>query len=301
MLSKPVSALLLVGGLFGALVGGGYVAFKTFGPRPEDKFLDDLAKIEQESPAANGSSASGGADAPGVGASRDARGGRGNPRGAPPPPRLAPLPGVTTGGAVGGTIAGGTGATVAGSRGAAAAVEEPPVPTEVEVPAGEILDIQLLSGLSSATAKVEDRVDTKITKDLRVGKLVAVPAGSLLIGSVTVADRGSKIKTAAQIAVRFHTLRVKGEPDVPVVIDPLIYAAQSPAPDSKLKIGGGAAAGAALGWLKGGVGGAIQGGAIGGGAGATAKMMEAPKVAELPAGAQARVMLRAPITVVAGR
>jgi hypothetical protein len=162
---------------------------------------------------------------------------------------------------------------------------------------GEILDVQLQSPLSSETAKVEDEVDARIIKDVRAGNFLAIPAGTKIMGSVISVDKGSAIREAARIEVRFHTIVMKNGDEVPVNIDPLMHVGPQPSGDSKAKIGGGAAAGAALGWLKGGLGGAIRGGALGGGAGTAVKMVEGRRPAELPAGAQARVELRQPIFV----
>ena len=52
---------------------------------------------------------------------------------------------------------------------------------ELEVPAGEIIDIQLQSPLSSETAKVDDRVEARLIKDVKVGTKVAVAADSVTL------------------------------------------------------------------------------------------------------------------------
>jgi hypothetical protein len=179
----------------------------------------------------------------------------------------------------------------------------PAAPTfeEVEVPAGEILDIQLQSALSTETAKVEDRVETRVTKDLRVGSTVAVPKGAKVLGTVTMVDKGGRLSEIAKLGVRFHTLLITGAPDVPLVIDPIIHEGPRQSGDTKKKVGGGLAAGVGIGWMKGGLKGAIAGAAVGGGAGVATKVVEGRRPAELPAGAQARVELRAPAQVTVRR
>jgi hypothetical protein len=171
----------------------------------------------------------------------------------------------------------------------------------VEVPAGEVIELELQSPLSSETAKVEDRVEGRITKDVLVGTTIAIKAGTKLLGSVTSVDKGGRINETAKIGVRFHTIVMPPAADIPVVIDPLLREGPPQAGDSKKKIAGGAAAGAAVGWMKGGVSGALTGAAVGGGAGTAAKVIEGRKPAELPAGARARVELRAPATVIVQR
>ncbi len=298
MLSKPLALIVLILSLVAAAFGGGYLALRTgglFGVSDEER-LEEL--FAEEEPPANGSTD--GAPSGGV-PSGGAAGGTavgGAPRTSGSLPRL-PRPGA--GGGDPTAPAENASSSSSSMPPAAGAAVRPAEPTfeEVLVPSGQLLDVQLQSPLSSDRAKVEDLVEARITKDVRVGATLAVPAGSKILGSVTIADKGGSIKEAARLGVRFHTLVMIGHPDVPLVIDPLIHEGPSPSGDSKLKIAGGAAAGAALGWLKGGFSGAVTGGAIGGGAGTAARMSEGGKAAELPAGAQARVELRAPLSIIA--
>ena len=52
----------------------------------------------------------------------------------------------------------------------------------------------------------EDRVEARVTRDVKVSDRVAIPAGSRVIGAVTVVERGGKFKDAARLCFRFHTL-----------------------------------------------------------------------------------------------
>jgi hypothetical protein len=309
MLSKSTAAILLFLALVVAAFGGGYLALRTFGASRDPISDDELRKLKVEVDAldpAPGKTEQAAMGAPGPGASAGAAPGSGGaPAGSAPgggaakpppipripaPPQPVPAPAIDPP-----AIA----AAPAVERGA----PPPPAPEvarkyeEVMIEAGEIIDLQLRAPLSTETAKVEDAVEARIIKDVKGGNYLAIPAGTKMMGSVSVAEKGNAIKNAARLGVIFHTIVMRNGDEVPVAIDELMQVGPSPAGDSKAKIGGGAAAGAALGWLKGGLSGAIRGGAIGGGAGTGLKVVEGRKPAELPAGAQARVELRAPIFV----
>ncbi len=276
MLSKPLAALLLVVALACAGLAGGFIATRTFNtPASSDDNSDDMVPVpetpDQAVAPTTGRPGSGGPGHSARASNRPAGGGSGRPT----PSSIQPK----------------------NTAPAAAATEEAPEFEDLEIPAGELIDIQLQSPLSSETAKVEDRVEARLLKDIKVGQKVAVAAGAKVIGSVTLADKGGHLNEPARLEVQFHTLQVRGQPDLPLVIDKIMQHGPSPSGDSKKKIAGGAAAGAALGWLKGGVAGAVVGGAAGGGAGTATKMMETRKSADLPAGAQARLELRAPVFV----
>jgi len=89
--------------------------------------------------------------------------------------------------------------------------------------------------------------------------------------------------------------------DAPIIVDVIPQLGASPAKGTKTRVAGGAAGGAALGWLKGGMSGAITGGAIGGGAGVGTRMVEGRQAAEIPAGAETQIQLRAPAFVTVQR
>jgi len=160
---------------------------------------------------------------------------------------------------------------------------------QIEVPAGQKLDLELQSPLSSNTAKVDDRVEAKITREVRVGSVVAVPAGSLIVGTVTVVDRPETTGRRARLGVRFHTLAIEGASEIPLVLDELIYEVPFLA-DIAPSVGGDAG-NEALGWLPRQTVTRHLVGALGNNVGAYRKS------AYLPMGAQARVKLLAPVSI----
>jgi hypothetical protein len=177
--------------------------------------------------------------------------------------------------------------------GAAPALKE----VVVTVPAGTIVGIELSSPLSSDTAKIEDPVEAVISKDVPIAGQIAIPAGTRVLGSVMLVDKGGRIKEPSQLGVRLHTLVPAIGPEVPLAIEPLIHKVEATQEKSTKTIGIGAAVGAGLGWILGGKEGAIKGGAAGAGGGTAAAMLNKPKPAELPKGAQALVKLQTAINV----
>ncbi len=75
---------------------------------------------------------------------------------------------------------------------------EPPQKTfeELVIPADSVIGLQTENRLSSETARVEDRVEARVTRDVKVGDRVAIPAGARALGSVTQVERGRQVQGA---------------------------------------------------------------------------------------------------------
>ncbi len=169
--------------------------------------------------------------------------------------------------------------------------------TELVVPAESVLGLQIERTISSEYARVEDRVEARVTRDVRVGSRVAIPAGSLVQGSVTQVDTGGKVKERARLGVRFHTVVLADSTRVALRTDPVVREGTSPAGESAAKIGGAAAGGAILGAILGGSRGAAIGGAIGAAGGTAATMAGDRNPALLAQGSTVTVRILQPVTV----
>jgi type IV secretory pathway VirB10-like protein len=123
---------------------------------------------------------------------------------------------------------------------------------EVTVPSESVLGLQIQTSVSSETARVEDRVEARVTRDVRVGDRVAIPAGAQVLGSVVQVDRGGKLKDRAQFAIRFHTLILPDGSRTQLTAEALHREGPSPANKSAAKIGGATVGGAILGAILGG-------------------------------------------------
>jgi len=151
--------------------------------------------------------------------------------------------------------------------------------------------------LSSDTAKIEDRVDAKVSRDVNVGGKVAIPAGSKAIGSVMLVERGGKFKDRARLGIRFHTLVLADGTRLPINTEAIYREGDSPSNSSAAKVGGGAVGGAILGAILGGAKGAAIGAAAGGGGGTAAVMASGPSTVTIPAGTPLTARITSPVTV----
>jgi type IV secretory pathway VirB10-like protein len=168
---------------------------------------------------------------------------------------------------------------------------------EVTVPASAVIGLQIETPLSSERAQLEDRVSARVTRDVMSRGRVAIPAGSRVLGSVTLVEKGGKVKERARLGVRFHTLVLADGSELPVRTEAIFREGASPAADSSRKIGGAAVGGAVLGAILGGGKGAVIGGATGA-AGGTAVVMAGDRhAATLPNGTIVTVRLTSPVDV----
>lgn len=175
----------------------------------------------------------------------------------------------------------------------------PPAPEFIElvIPADSVLGLQIDRTVSSELARVEDRVDARVTRDVRVGDRVAIPAGSVVQGSVMEVERGGKVKERAKLGIRFHTVVLADGTRLNIRTDSIVREGPSPAKESAAKIGGAAAGGAILGAILGGGKGAVIGGSIGAAGGTAATMAGDRQPAVLPAGSTVSVRVQQPVTV----
>jgi hypothetical protein len=168
---------------------------------------------------------------------------------------------------------------------------------EVVVPSSSVIGLQIETPVSSERARLEDRVEARVLRDVMVDGRTAVPAGTRAIGAVTLVDRGGKVKERARLGVRFHTLVLADGTELPMRTDAILREGDSPTGESTRKIGGAAVGGAILGAIIGGKKGAIVGGATGAAGGSAVVMAGDRNAATLPVGAVVTVRLAAPVTV----
>lgn len=181
-------------------------------------------------------------------------------------------------------------------------VDPDPVPAVAElvdltIPADAVLGLRLDRSISSENARVEDRVEARVARDVRVGNKVAIPAGSTVHGSVTEVDRGGKVRDRARLGIRFHTIALAGGGRLNIKTDAVVREGEAPAKESAAKIGGAAVGGAILGAILGGKKGAIIGGATGAAGGTAVTMAGGRNPAVLASGTTLSVRIQQPVTV----
>jgi hypothetical protein len=179
---------------------------------------------------------------------------------------------------------------------------EPVVPArpafvEVVVPSSSVVGLNVQTSISSETARLEDRVEARVTRDVMADGRVAIPAGTRVLGDVTLVERGGKMKDKARLGIRFHTMVLADNTQVPFRTDAIYREGSSPGAEASRKIGGAAVGGAILGAIIGGAKGAAIGGATGAAGGSAVVMAGDRNAATLPAGTVVTVRLTAPVTV----
>ncbi len=172
---------------------------------------------------------------------------------------------------------------------------------ELVVSAQTVIGLQTETRLSSETARVEDRVDARVTRDVKVGDRVAIPAGSHAIGSVMQVERGGKFKERARLGIRFHTLVLADGTRVPISTETIYREGEAPGNSSAAKVGGAAVGGAIIGAILGGAKGAAIGATAGAGGGTAAVMASERQAATLPAGTPMTVRILQPVTITTDR
>jgi type IV secretory pathway VirB10-like protein len=175
----------------------------------------------------------------------------------------------------------------------------PPEPQLIElvVPADAVIGLQLETTVSSERARPEDAVEARVTRDVRVDGRIAIPAGSIVRGTVTEVDRGGKVRERARLSIRFHTVVLGNGDRLDLRTDAITREGASPGRESAAKIGGAAVGGAILGAILGGGRGAAIGAGVGAGSGTAAVMAGDRNSVTIPAGSTVSVRIQQPVSV----
>jgi len=164
----------------------------------------------------------------------------------------------------------------------------PPLPRVLA--AGTVLALVLESTVASNTSQVGDRVMATLAEDVSEDGRVLLPAGTEVVGRVTVAKQSGRVKGRARLVMEFDEVRDGGS-SYRIEASPVdVTADSSKGQDAKIA-GGAAAAGAVIGAITGGGKGALKGTAIGGAAGGAAVLATRGKQVELAAGTHVAVKL----------
>jgi type IV secretory pathway VirB10-like protein len=126
-------------------------------------------------------------------------------------------------------------------------VEVAPAPPEprfedLQLAAQSVIGLQLETSVTSETARVEDEVIAHVTRDVRVGDRVAIPAGSKAHGEVTLVERGARVRERARLGVRFTSIVLADGTRLPIDTEPIYREGETVRNENAAKIGGGASA-----------------------------------------------------------
>jgi hypothetical protein len=172
---------------------------------------------------------------------------------------------------------------------------------ELTVTENSVIGIHLDGLVSSETAKVEDKVTARVSRDVLVSGRTAIPAGSRLEGNVTMVERGGKFKDRSRLGIRFTTLILPDNSRQAIQTEALFRDGDSPGNEATAKVGASAAVGAIIGAAIGGKKGAALGSVAGAAGGAAAVNAGGRNEAVFAAGTPLTVRLTSPITVMVER
>ncbi len=168
---------------------------------------------------------------------------------------------------------------------------------EVTLPAGTVLPVDLETSVGSDISRVEQPVTGRLRRGVTVGGVEALPAGTVVSGHVTTAQRPGRVKGRGLIAMRFTQLDVPGAGRTAISTATVSRLAPATKEKDALEIIAPAAAGAVIGRIVGGKGTAAKGALIGGAAGTGYVLSTRGKEVRLGKGANLAVKLTAPVTV----
>ena len=177
---------------------------------------------------------------------------------------------------------------------------EPPSPEfeEFMVSADSVVGLQMETSITSEGARVEDEVVARVTRDVRVGGRVVIPAGAEARGEVTLVERGGRLRDRARLGVRFTLIVLADGTRIPLETEAIYREGDARGGESAARIGGGALGGAIIGGLFGGTRGAAIGGSVGAGAGTAAALAGGRDPATLRKGMPITVRVTAPTIVI---
>lgn len=121
-----------------------------------------------------------------------------------------------------------------------------PAPLVVNVPAGTVMEVELLEGLSSQTSEAGDIFRARVASDVASDGAVGIPAGSEIVGVVTEAVPLGKVGGRAKLVLKFTDLVLPNGRTVPIDAS-LVQQGSNETRKDAATIGGAAAGGAILG------------------------------------------------------
>ena len=156
--------------------------------------------------------------------------------------------------------------------------------------------MELMTALSSETAQIETAVRARVSRDIIVDGYTAIPAGSIVTGTVTDVDRAGRVRGRSRLAFAFNEVQMNGGRE-DLRTNPVSFEGEATKGEDATKVGAGAGIGAVIGGILGGGDGAAKGAAIGGAAGAGTVLATRGKEVEVANGAEITATLAQPTTI----
>ena len=172
----------------------------------------------------------------------------------------------------------------------------PPPPQKVTVPAGTVLQVRTVEGLSSETNHETDTWHGTLNNDVTVDDQTVIPAGAEVQGRVMEAHAATHYTGGASLVLGLERISYNGK-NYQIATDTWQRKGDTRGKNTAEKVGGGAAVGAILGGIFGGGKGAAIGATAGAGAGAGANTITKGQKVELRPETLVSFRLQNPISV----
>jgi len=175
---------------------------------------------------------------------------------------------------------------------------EPPPPEiiDVEVPAGTVLELELLTALDSGVNQPGDEIQARTLSPLFVEGELVLDSGALVEGRVTEAKASGRVKGRAVLGFTFERLATPGGRKK-IRTSYVAHEAESGKKKDAAVIGGAAGVGAIVGGIIGGKKGAAIGAGVGGAGGTGVVLGTKGEEVRLSVGAKVNVRLDDPIVI----
>jgi len=172
----------------------------------------------------------------------------------------------------------------------------PPQPPTVTLPAGMLIPVRLVDGLSSERNAPGDTFVATLDHELVADGFVIAERGARAEGRVVSSNRGSKTKGGAALSLELTRISTSDGQRVGIRTDSFDKRMEPDHRQDAEKVAGGAILGAAIGAIAAGGKGAAVGAGIGGGAGA-GDVLLTRKPADIPSETRISFRLNAPVTL----
>ncbi len=175
---------------------------------------------------------------------------------------------------------------------------DPPRPeiVEVEVPAGTVLELELLTALDSGVNQPGDEIQARTLSPLHVDGNLVLASGALVEGRVTEVEASGRVKGRVVLGFTFERLATPGGRKK-IRTSYVAQEAESGKKKDAAVIGGAAGVGAIVGGIIGGKKGAAIGAGVGGAGGTGVVLGTKGKEVRLSVGSQVNVRLDDPVVM----
>jgi len=154
----------------------------------------------------------------------------------------------------------------------------------------------MTSTISSESAQVEAPVSARLRNAITIAGDTAIPAGSVLRGTVTDVERSGRVQGRAHLSFAFNEVSMNGGRE-DMKTNPLTFEAEATKGEDATKVGAGAVGGAILGGILGGKKGAAKGAAGGAAAGTGVVLATRGKEVTVTEGTNVTATLAQPMTL----